>query len=53
LEGISWLNHKINGGSTMVVKRIKKILNNPKVKEAVTDKVIPAIKKEINKKKNR
>jgi hypothetical protein len=37
----------------MVVKKIKKILENPKVKEAVTEKVIPAIKKEIKKKKNR
>jgi hypothetical protein len=37
----------------MVVKKIKEILKNPKVKEALTDKVIPAIKKEIKKKKNK
>jgi hypothetical protein len=36
----------------MVVKKIKKMLKDPKVKEAITDKVMPAIKKEIQKRKS-
>ena len=33
--------------------KIAKLLNNPKVKKAVKEKVVPMIKKEIEKRKNR
>ena len=34
------------------MNKIKKLLKDPKVKAAVNDKVIPAIKKEIQKRKS-
>lgn len=36
----------------MVMNKLKKMLKDPKVKEAITDKVMPAIKKEIKKRKS-
>jgi hypothetical protein len=34
------------------MKKIKKMLKDPKVKETVTNKVMPTIKKEIQKRKS-
>jgi hypothetical protein len=37
----------------MIIKKVKKLLEDPKVKKALNDKVIPAIKKEIKERKSK
>lgn len=37
----------------MVLNKVKKLLDDPKVKKAVKEKVVPAIKKEIQKRKSK
>lgn len=37
----------------MVLKKVKKLLDDPKVKKAIKEQVVPAIKKELRKRKSK
>lgn len=37
----------------MVMKKVKKLLKDPKVQKAIKEKVVPAIKKEMQKRKTK